>query len=49
MMLQKHNPKWSRNPNQPYRIPIVGGSGSAKINELLNLINYQPDSDTVSL
>ena len=28
---------------------MVGGSGSGKTNELLNLINYQPDIDKIYL
>ena len=34
----KHNKNWSYTPNLPYRILIIGGSGSAKTNLLLNLI-----------
>ena len=34
----KHNPKWPYIPGDPYRILIRGGSGSGKINALLNLI-----------
>ena len=34
---------------QPYRIPVAGGYGSAKTNALLNLINYQADTDTIFL
>ena len=30
-------------PDHPYRILIIGGSGSGKTNALLNLINNQPD------
>ena len=29
---------WSYNPDHPYRIRIVGGSGSGKTKALLNLI-----------
>ena len=38
-------------PDHPYRILIVGGSGSKKIqtNALLNLINNQPDTDKIHL
>ena len=36
-------------PDHPYRILIIGGSGSEKINELLNLINNQPDIDKIYL
>ena len=41
----EHNLKWSYIPDHPYRILIVGGSGSGKTNVLLNLINNQPDID----
>ena len=37
--------KWPYIPDHPYRILIVGGSGSGKTNALLNLINNQPDID----
>ena len=37
------NSKWPYIPDHPYRILIVGGSGSGKTNALLNLINNQPD------
>ena len=35
--------------HHPYRILIVGGSGSVKTNALLNLINNQPDIDKIYL
>ena len=41
----KHNPNWPYIPDHPYRILIIGGSGSGKTNALLNLINKQPDID----
>ena len=44
-----HNPKWPYILDHPYRILIMGGSGSEKINALLNLINKQPDIDKVYL
>ena len=34
-------------PDHPYRILIIGGSGSGKLNELLNLIIHQPDIDEI--
>ena len=37
----EHNSKWPYIPDYPYRILIVGGSGSGKTNALLNLINNQ--------
>ena len=45
----EHNSKWPHIPDHPYRIPIVGGSGSEKTNALLNLINNQPDIDKIYL
>ena len=45
----KHNSKWPYIPEHPYRILMVGGSGSGKTNALLNLINNQPDIDKIYL
>ena len=45
----KHNKNWPYTPDQPYRILIIGGSGSGKINVLLNLIENQPDIDKIYL
>ena len=42
---KKHNEKWPYIPDHPYRILIIGGSGSGKTNALLNLINEQDDMD----
>ena len=38
---KEHNEKWPYIPDHPYRILIIGGSGSGKTNTLLNLINEQ--------
>ena len=46
---EKHNEKWPYIPDHPYRILIIGGSGSRKINTLLNLINEQRDIDKIYL
>ena len=35
------NPNWPDIPDRPYRILIIGGSGSGKTNVLLNLIKHQ--------
>ena len=35
----EHNKKWPYIPDHPYRILIIGSSGSGKTNTLLNLIN----------
>ena len=45
----EHNSKWSYIPDHPYRILIIGGSGSGKTNALLNLINSQPGIDKIYL
>ena len=45
----KYNSKWPYIPDRPYRILIIGGSGSGKTNALLNLINNQPDIDKIYL
>ena len=41
----ENNKKWSYIPDHPYRILILGGSGSGKTNALLNLLNEQHDID----
>ena len=41
----EHNKNWPYTPDHPYRILIAGGSGSRKINALLNLTENQPDID----
>ena len=46
---KKHNEKWPHIPDHPYRILIIGVSGSGKTNTLLNLINEQRDIDKVYL
>ena len=45
----QHNLKWPYIPDHPYRILIIGGSGSVKTNALLNLINNLPDIDKIYL
>ena len=45
----EHNSKWPYIPDHPYRILIIGGSGSGKTNALLNLINNQTDIDKIYL
>ena len=45
----KHNKNWPYIPDHPYRILIIGGSGSGKTNVLLNLIDNQPDIDKIYL
>ena len=46
---KKHNEKWPYIPDHPYRILIIGGSGSGKTNTLLNLINKQRNIDKTYL
>ena len=46
---KKHNEKWPYIPDHPYRILIIGGSGSGKTNALINLINEQNDIDKIYL
>ena len=45
----EHNSKWPYIPDHPYRILIIGGSGSGKTNALLNLTNSQQDIDRIYL
>ena len=44
-----HNKNWPYISHHPYRILIIGGSGSGKTNTLLNLINNQPDINKIYL
>ena len=46
---KEHNEKWPYIPDHPYRILIIGGSGSGKTNALINLINEQNDIDKIYL
>ena len=46
---KEHNKKWPYIPDQPYRILIIGGSGSGKTNAFLNLIKEQNDIDKIYL
>ena len=47
--IKEHNPNWPQIPNHPYRILIIGSSGSGKANSLSNLINQQQDIDKIYL
>ena len=40
--IKEHNLNWPQFPDHPYKILIIGGSGSGKTNSLFNLINQQP-------
>ena len=39
--IKEHNPNLLEIPDHPYRILLVGGSGSGKTNFLLNLTNKE--------
>ena len=41
----KHDKNQPYTPDHPYRILVVGGSGSGKTNVLLNLVENQPGID----
>ena len=45
----KHNLNWPYILDRPYKILIIGGSGSRKTNALFNLINNQPGIDKIYL
>ena len=45
--IKEHNANWPQIPDHPYRILIIGGSGSGEINSLFNLISQQPDIDKI--
>ena len=49
MKIKLNNKNWPYIPDHPYRILIIGGSGSGKTNVLLNLIKNQPDIDKIYL
>ena len=46
---KEHNENWPFIPDHPYRILIIGASGSGKTNTLLNLINEQDAIDKIYL
>ena len=45
----QHNSNWPYISDHPYRILIIGGSGSGKTNALLNLVNTQSLIDKIYL
>ena len=47
--IKEHNPSWPQIPEHPYRILIIGGSGSEKTEALPNLINHEPDFNRIYL
>ena len=44
---KKTYPNWLQIPDHPYRLLIIGGSGSGKTNSLFNLISHQLDIDNI--
>ena len=46
---KRHNEKWPHIPYHPYRILIIGDSGSGKANALINLIIEQSNIDKIYL
>ena len=42
-----HNKKWPYIPDHPYKISIIGGSGSGKTNALFNLIKEQDNDNFI--
>ena len=49
MKSYEHNPNWPQILDHPYRILIIGGSGSGKTNSLFNTINHQSDINKIYL
>ena len=47
--VKEHNPDWPQIPNHPYRMLIIGSSGSRKATSLFYLKNHQPDIDEIYL
>ena len=46
---KEHNPNWPKILDHPYRLLIIGGSGSRKRNSLFNLISQRTDNDKIYL
>ena len=47
--IKKHKSNSPQFPGHPYRILIIGNSGSVKTNSLFNPINEEPDIDKIYL
>ena len=45
---EDHNKKWPHIPDPPYRMLIIGVSGSGKTNQLLNLIKEQDGDNLIN-
>ena len=43
--IEEHNSNWQQIPDHPYRILLIGGSGTGETNSLFNLIHHKPDID----
>ena len=46
---KEHSFNWPYIPDHPYKVLIIGSSGTGKTNALLNLINNQSDIDKTYL
>ena len=46
---KEHNEKWPYIPDHPYRILIIGGSGSGNTSTLFHLIKQQDNIDKIYL
>ena len=46
---KERNLNWPYIPHHPYRVLIIGASGSGKTNALLNLIQNEQDIDKIYL
>ena len=46
---KKHNERWPQKLDHPYKVLIIGGSGSGKTNTLINIINEQNYVDKIYL
>ena len=47
--IKENNSNWPQIPHHPYRIAIIGGSGSRKTSSLFNLIKEERDLDKIYL
>ena len=47
--IEEHNSNWQQIPDHLYRVLIIGGSGTGKINSLFNLIDHKLDIDIIYL
>ena len=45
--IREHYPNWRQITEHPYRMLIIGGSGSGKTNPLPNLIKQEPDINKI--